>query len=313
MGALGIGLSLALRQRRGVAGFDFSGGALPPGASLARASAATCWSAAGLLVSVPANAARFDHDPVTRKPRGLLIEGAQTNALLRSGELGSAPWSAVGATLTGGQASPDGGAAAMQVSDGGGSFGQITQGIAATGGAVCLSAYVRKDSVGKASRFVMLRMGGTIDLGLDTATGEVADIRNLASACGVEDCGAWWRPWIATATSVNAATLYPALGAGEMTLGSMSPTTTGSTVLFGVQLEAGLRPSSYVASGAAPGARAADALTLDWGMHGVADGGVIVRYRFDDGSTQDVATEVAGGMAAVPGLDRRRILGARIA
>lgn len=194
MRALGIGPSLALRQRRGFTGFDFSGGVLPPGASLTRASAATRWSAAGLLVSEAAHAARFDHHPVTRAPRGILIEGAQTNALLRSGELGSTPWSAPGATLTGGQASPDGGTTATLVNDAGASFSQVTQSIAATSGTVCLSAYVRKDAVGKASRYLVLRLGSTIDLGLDTATGEAADIRNVAAGFGVEDCGLWWRP-----------------------------------------------------------------------------------------------------------------------
>lgn len=314
MRALGIGPSLALRQRRGFAGFDFSGGALPPGASLARASAAARWSAAGILASEAANVARFDHHPVTHAPRGILIETAQSNALLRSGELGSAPWSAPGATLTGGQASPDGGAAATLASDGGASFSQLTQSVAATSGTVCLSAYVRKDAMGKASRYVVLRLGGTVDLGLDTATGEVADIRNVAAGFGVEDCGLWWRPWIATAASVSTATLYPALGAGPMVLASTSATATGSATFFGVQLEAGPSPSSYIASGAAAGTRAADVLTLNWRMHGIPDGNVIARYLFDDGSTQDVATNVAGGLATVPGnLNRRRILSARIA
>lgn len=120
--------------------------------------------------------------------------------------------------------------------------------------------------------------------------------------------------WIATAASVSAATLYPALGAGAMTLANTSAAVTGNAVLFGVQLEAGSMPSSYVASGAAAGARVADVLMLNWGMHGVPDGGVTLRYLFDDGSTQDVAAAVTGGVVTVPGnLNRRRILSVRIA
>ncbi|MEG3181986.1 phage head spike fiber domain-containing protein [Sphingomonas sp. LT1P40] len=310
MGVIG----LELRQRRGVAGFDFSTGTLPPGASFARASLATRWSSAGVLASEAADVARFDYHPLTLAPRGLLIEAAQTNALLRSGELAVSPWSAPGATLTGGQPAPDGGTGATLANDGGASFGQLTQSIAATSGTICLSAYVRKDAVGKASRFMVLRLGTNIDLGLDTATGEVVDIRGTAAGVGIEDCGAWWRPWIATSTSVSGTVLYPAWGAGAMVLASSGAAVTGSVTLFGVQLEARSTPSSYVPSGAAAGTRAADVLTLNWAMHGVPDGSVTVRYGFDDGSTQDVVMSVAGGVAVVPDtLNRRRILSVRLA
>lgn len=313
MGALGIGLSLALRQRAGVRGFDFTGGALPPGASLTRALAATRWTAGGGMESVGADVPRFDHHPVTLVPRGILIEGAQTNVLLRSGELGSAPWTAPGASLTGGQASPDGGSGATLASDGGASFGQVAQTIAATGGTMCLSAHVRKDAVGRASRFVVLRLGSNIDLGLDTATGDVADLRGVGTSHGVEDCGAWWRAWIATTASISTATIYPAWGAGPLLTSSLNAAATGSATLFGLQLEARASPSSYVPSGAVAGSRAADVLTLNWAMLGVGDGARTVRYGFDDGSAQDVTTMIAGGVAVVPtDLSRRRIVSARV-
>ncbi|MFL9839948.1 hypothetical protein ABS767_03135 [Sphingomonas sp. ST-64] len=314
MGAIGIGPSLALRQRGWVRGFDFMGGVLPVGATLTRASPGVRWTPQGVLATLGADVARFDHHPVTGAPRGLLIEGAQTNALARSGALGSTPWSAASVVLSEGQASPDGGTAATLVNDNAAaSYGQVLQSFGATSGTVCLSAYVRKDAVGKATRFALLRLGGNIDLGIDTATGEVADVRGNASGHGVEDCGAWWRVWIATGASVASVTLHPACGAGAMTLASFNGAVVGATAVWGVQVEGRATPSSYIATGASAWTRAADVLTLNWGMLGVADGPVTIRYTFDDLSSQDGAATIAGGVTIVPtNLARARLRSARI-
>ena len=48
-----------------------------------RASIATRVNAQGLIEEVPADTPRFDHDPVTLAPKGLLLEQARTNALVR--------------------------------------------------------------------------------------------------------------------------------------------------------------------------------------------------------------------------------------
>ncbi|ACJ01349.1 hypothetical protein [Rhodospirillum centenum] len=60
--------------------WDLAGG-LPAGISFLRGSAATCVDAAVRIVPIPANGPRFDHDPATGKPLGLLIEGPRTNFL----------------------------------------------------------------------------------------------------------------------------------------------------------------------------------------------------------------------------------------
>lgn len=69
--------------------FDFVGRpslqhpGLPP-IAFTRASAATRVNAAGLIETVPSDAPRFDHDPMTGARLGLLIEEARTNYLLNS-------------------------------------------------------------------------------------------------------------------------------------------------------------------------------------------------------------------------------------
>lgn len=53
----------------------------------ATTTARTYINSSGLVATATTNEPRFDHDPTTRAPRGLLIEGASTNLALRSGDL----------------------------------------------------------------------------------------------------------------------------------------------------------------------------------------------------------------------------------
>jgi hypothetical protein len=70
---------------------DFMSGSLPAGLTFTRASPGTYTDVAGVLRTAPANTPRFDYDPVTHAPRGLLIEEARTNVCLQSA-CGAAPW-----------------------------------------------------------------------------------------------------------------------------------------------------------------------------------------------------------------------------
>lgn len=56
----------------------------------ARSSEAWCFNAAGTLEQVPANLPRFDYDPVTLQPRGLLLEEQRTNSIPNSSMSGAA-------------------------------------------------------------------------------------------------------------------------------------------------------------------------------------------------------------------------------
>ena len=62
---------------------DFTTGVLDPRLTFTRASTvATYINSSGLIATASNNVARFDHDPTTLSPRGLLIEGAATNLCL---------------------------------------------------------------------------------------------------------------------------------------------------------------------------------------------------------------------------------------
>mgnify|MGYP006976729380 CR=1 FL=1 len=65
-----------------------------------RASKATYFDADGVLQTADNNELRFDHDPVTGEPLGLLIEPQATNLLRWSEDLTNAVWSKGRATIT---------------------------------------------------------------------------------------------------------------------------------------------------------------------------------------------------------------------
>ena len=64
---------------------NFLSGAMDPRISFTRASTATYTDITGTIQTAAINVPRFDFDPVTHAPRGLLVEAVRTNSLLNSG------------------------------------------------------------------------------------------------------------------------------------------------------------------------------------------------------------------------------------
>jgi hypothetical protein len=93
---------------------DFMSGSLGAGAVFTRASTGTYTNASGVLASAANDAPRFDYDPATLQPKGVLLETASTNLMLQSGDFNNVAWSKAGAvvaapTTTANQATaPDG-------------------------------------------------------------------------------------------------------------------------------------------------------------------------------------------------------------
>ena len=61
-----------------------------------RASIATVVNSQGLIEEVPADTPRFDHDPITLAPKGLLLEESRTNLLLQSSNPLDGSWARYG-------------------------------------------------------------------------------------------------------------------------------------------------------------------------------------------------------------------------
>lgn len=72
---------------------DFTTGVLDPRVTVTRAlNTATRVNSSGAIEIVNANLPRFDYDPATLAPKGLLIEETRTNILLQSSDVANASW-----------------------------------------------------------------------------------------------------------------------------------------------------------------------------------------------------------------------------
>lgn len=278
MSAFGLGIDLVPKRTPVVASvFDFTGGVLPVGASLTRASAGTRTSAAGLVVSEAANVARFDHDPATLALAGLLVEPARINALTYAEQFDQAAWTKVSVTATANdRVAPDGSTTAERLVLGGNGYLQR----AVSGTVMTASVWLYASAAGSG-----------IQLGFydDVATGQYAAVPLAA--------GVWTRV-------VVTRTLHPSSTDRRMQLLASA---SGATIwAWGAQVEANGSATSYIPTAAATASRSADVLTL---ALGVADGTATLRVTFDDLSTQDVSATVSGGSASVSGavLNRARV------
>jgi hypothetical protein len=79
---------------------DFLSGSLDSRITFTRASTATFSNSSGVLTSASNDVARFDYDPATLAPLGLLIEEARTNLVTRSEEFENAVWTKSNITVT---------------------------------------------------------------------------------------------------------------------------------------------------------------------------------------------------------------------
>ena len=278
MPAIGFGLGIApgggSRQR----GYDFTGGALPPGASLVRASSATVEQAGGVIATVAADVARF------AAGGGLILEDAATNLILNGTGVGGAQWSVdasgegaiAPAAVSVAAAAPDGGPAARLTFTRGSSFSRTATLVSGVtiGAEHVFSIWLRHEGAGGAGPALRLDAedGGAVNL--TPAWQRYA----FARPAGVDPLSAQLLTWVA----------IPATPAGVTLLA------------WGAQVEAGSEPSSTIATAGAGGARAADRLTLDWGRQGLADGVRGFRYDLAGGGAITRTATVTGGMAEMP-------------
>jgi hypothetical protein len=201
---------------------------------------------------------RFDYDPVTLLPRGLLVEEARTNSLTYSNTFSNAVWIKENLTIAQNVTSPEG----------------PSTGWTATNDATnaqhriyfdFLSSFTGMRSIyvkaGTAS-FVGLSNSGTDGTVFDLSTGlKVAD---YGSAVGtIQNAG---NGWYRVSILPSAMNRYLIVNIGE-TAGQAIPGTsyvgTGKTVLlYGAQLEAGAFATSYIPTIASTVTRSADVATI---------------------------------------------------
>ena len=191
---------------------------------------------------------RFDYDPSTLAPRGLLIEGSATNLVTRSDVLddtGNISWLVSGMTRSSStQVSPTGNSETVALVSGNGSF--RSNNVTVTASTTYTFSFWAKNNSGTQARYRVWNAsaGSSIVDYSQSSSNYVSQLSNTA----------WTRISVTFTTPVGCTSIfvYPC-----------SSDTTGTNVyLWGAQLEASSVASSYIPTGTSTVQRAADSCTM---------------------------------------------------
>lgn len=208
--------------------------------------------------------ARFDYDPVTLAPRGILIEDQRTNLLTYSEQFDNAVWIKTASTITSNAGTaPDGTLTADLLQDTTAtSQHYINQNINVTSGQTyTISFYAKNNGYGKVtftwptglSAFPSSNVTFTFATGAATVVG--------AGSASMTDVGDGWYRCVATNTAsatVTGSNMYFSLNG----LVSYTGTGTGGAYFWGAQLEAGAFATSYIPTVASQVTRTADQASI---------------------------------------------------
>ncbi len=228
-----------------------------PTLAFTRATAATFVGVDGLIQTSATGVARFDHNPATAPytSLGLLVEEARTNLCLQSQDLDTT-WSQNDLTAVVNQAvAPDGTTTADEMEDdASGGFDTCSQAITVgqSSDNYCASVYVKKTVSSTANFGLELKFTGgvtaTSRVDLDASDGTTGEDSSPVDS-GVVDAGDYWRLWIVQDNNNDASnltmtiTMYPAVGT---VLGTAAAAGVGTAHVWGMQIEVGAFPTSYL-------------------------------------------------------------------
>ena len=242
-----------------------------------RTTTATRTNSSGLIESVAINGPRFDYNPTTLAPNGLLIEEQRVNLVLQSQDF-TTTWTANNVTVTANtQVAPDGTTTAETIDDDvANAVHDVNQTIVTTSGLTyTLSAFLKNGT----RQFAILACSGSATsyasakfdlsagtLGSTTASGASWSV---VSSSITSVGNSWYR---CTITFVVGTTTGTAARIGMATNGTTFTasqrglevyTGTDATIFsWGAQLEAGAFPTSYIPTVASQVTRTADVATM---------------------------------------------------
>ena len=197
---------------------------------------------------------RFDYDPVTLAPRGLLIEEARTNLLTYS-EAISTGYAPVRATLVNNATSAPSGVvnATKLVEDTTATSTHIVGGTITAGATSSFSVFAKA-----AERTWLYVVSGTATAYFDLSTGAVGTTANCTGST-VNMGNGWYRCIISNFTTSSSVYVGPATGNGGA---SYTGNGTSGLYLWGLQLEAGSFATSYIPTVASTVTRNADVASM---------------------------------------------------
>ena len=217
---------------------------------------------------------RFDYDPVTRVPDGLLIEEARTNLLTYSEQVDNAAWTKVAASITANATSaPSGVVAADTLIEGTTASIHCAYQIATRSAGVATYTFSTFFKAFSTNRYIKLQIadGPTTNYSsvfinpvTGTIVGSVTNVGFTAGSATVVPVGNGWYRGIITATTDAVSTQI----GGQVYLATTASVDnyTGDGVsgvyVWGAQIELGAFATSYIPTIAATVTRSADAASL---------------------------------------------------
>jgi hypothetical protein len=250
-----------------------------PTPTFTRASSATFVGSNGLIQSAAVNAARFDHDPVTLASRGLLIEESRTNSLKFSENLtNTTNWTATNQTITLADVGPDGITNSAAVLNEGTAIGQHSvrgafgQNRPVMGAVSCtLSAFFKAGT----RRYILFSAtdagANGVAMTIDTQTWSVTDAKAIGTGFTYTTNrltnygGGWYRAELTFTPSAATTVTTVIWGTISSTFTALDPTYVGTSstiITYGVQLEAGSFPTSYIPTTTGSVVRSADVCSI---------------------------------------------------
>lgn len=254
----------AMRGDSAALTLDFLAGVLDPRITFTRAGTATYFGSDGLLKVAAVDVPRFDYDPVTLQPKGLLIEETRTNAALRSSEFASATWSKTNASVDEDAISTHLGAADNIVESAVTGTHGVNQGINVTAGtAYTFSFYakangrnlVRAGAANLVAYVVFDLAAGVVQHSDAGATGSIEPVGGGLFRCAVTQT--------ATATGVENFIIRMQSSISEWPgSGVYAGDGVSGIAIIGAQLEVGTFPTSHIPTGATAVTRAAESAVM---------------------------------------------------
>lgn len=248
---------------------DFLSGVLDPRITFSRGSTATFVGSNGLIQTAAINTPRFDYDPVTLAPKGLLIEEQRTNLTTYSDQFDNAAWTKTRSTVSANATTaPDGTTSADKLVEDTTAtsthFVSRTSSIVISASTAYSGTVFIKSAERTIARLRIIIGGSAFAAETNLTTGAISAVAGeVPTSFSATSYGnGWWR--IVVSGTSGAGTSGDIIIQLCNAAGSNSYTGDGTSGLFiwGAQLEAGAFATSYIPTVAAQVTRSADAASM---------------------------------------------------